>query len=188
VYLTTAQINAMHIEKKKIKVKEIVFKSTKGKNTNVLITLPSHYKKIKLPGLTAWVKALTSGNYRQGARALCTKVSAGKLGYCCLGVLSKTQGRLISLPLSYLKGKCRRGDGAAVASGISTYYLASDNPVFNILGARGDLPENVFVNTYSGITGKPYRYKNFKSLSSLNDDLKLSFKDIAKLLQLIYKP
>lgn len=175
------------MKKKKSKTKEIVFKSTKGKNINVWVSLPSDYKKIKLPGLTAWVTALNSGNYKQNASSLCEKLSAGKFGYCCLGVLSKTQGRLILL-YSY---KNKKGDGKEYGAG--EFYLASDNPVFDILGGSGDLPKNVVVNAYNKkeleLDGTPvFHCDDAKSLVMLNDDLKLSFKDIAKVLKLLYKP
>lgn len=176
------------MKKKKSKTKEIVFKSTKGKNINVWVSLPSDYKKIKLPGLTAWVTALNSGKYRQNNSLLCEKLSTGKLGYCCLGVLSKTQGRLISLA-SY---KNRKGDGTD-ADNADEYCLAKNNPVFNILRCSGELPKNVVVNAYNKkeleIDGTPaFHCDDAESLVALNDDLKLSFKDIAKVLKLLYKP
>lgn len=176
------------MKKKESKTKEIVFKSTKGKNINVWVSLPSDYKKIKLPGLTAWVTALNSGNYRQNNSALCEKLSTGKLGYCCLGVLSKTQGRLISFGSHTNK----KGDGT-YEDNADEYHLSRNNPVFDILGCHGELPKNVFVNTYNKteleIDGTPeFHCDDAESLVALNDDLKLSFKDIAKVLKLLYKP
>jgi hypothetical protein len=177
------------MKNKKSKTKEILFKSTtKGKNINVLVSLPSDYKKSKLPGLTAWVTALNSGNYRQNGSSLCKKLSTGKLGYCCLGVLSKTQGRLITSSSS----KYEKGDGTDVYN-LDELYLASDNPVFNILGSQGYLPKDVFVNVYNkkelAIDGTPvFHYNDAESLIALNDDLNLSFKDIAKVLKILYKP
>lgn len=181
------------MKKKKIKRKEIVFKSTKGKNINVWVSLPSDYKKIKLTGLTAWVTALNSGNYRQNNSSLCEKLSTGKFGYCCLGVLSKTQGRLIPLPPTNKNmNKNMKGDGKDECN-VDEFYLASDNPVFNILGGSGDLPKGVVVNAYNktelAMDGAPvFHCSDATSLVALNDDLKLSFKDIAKVLKLIYKP
>ena len=189
----SALLNKMKKTKKtKKKDKQITFKSTSRAHKHVLVNLPSGYRKTKLPGLKAWVDALNSGKYRQGNSHLCMK-DRGRFTYCCLGVLSKVQGRLVSA------GNCNteKGDGTIGADGTvddySVCYLHTSNPLYSIIGDNGVLPNGVWVNTFDKRTvdydGTPeFDHSDAITLVSLNDDLSLSFKDIAKVLQLLFKP
>lgn len=179
-------LNKMKKTKKtKKKDKQITFQSTRDKHTQVLVSLPFGYRKKKLPGLKAWVDALNSGKYRQGNSHLCIK-NNGRFKYCCLGVLSKVQGRLVST-----KCEAERGDGTV--DDYSVCYLHTSNPLYGIMGDNGVLPNGVWVNTFDKRTvysdGTPeFTHGSVFTLVALNDDLYLSFKDIAKVLQLLFKP
>lgn len=173
------------IKKTKKKDKQITFKSTSMAHKHVLVNLPSGYRKTKLPGLKAWVDALNSGKYRQGNSHLCTK-EKGRFKYCCLGVLSKVQGRLVALD------NLEKGDGLSKDDN-SVCYLHISNPLYGIISDDGVLPNGVWVNTFDKRTvdydGTPeFDHSDAITLVSLNDDLKLTFKDIAKVLQLLFKP
>lgn len=176
------------MKKAKKKDKEITFQSTRDEHTQVWVSLPFGYRKKKLPGLKAWVDALNSGKYRQGGSYLCTKDN-GRLKYCCLGVLSKVQGRLLSLDNS------EKVDGLSkhAKHAYSVCYLHSSNPVYSILADAGHFPDGVAVSVfdkrYTDPLGNPeFTHSDALTLVSLNDDLDLTFKDIAKVLQIIFKP
>lgn len=174
------------MKKTKKKAKEITFQSTRDKHDQVWVSLPFGYRKKKLPGLKAWVDALNSGKYRQGISHLCIK-KEGRFKYCCLGVLSKVQGRLVST-----KHKTERGDGPSKHD-YNVCHLHPSNPVYSILDDLGYFPDDVYVNVFDkrdvDCNDNPeFTHSDANSLVKLNDDLGLSFKDIAKVLQIIFKP
>lgn len=182
----SALLNKMKNAKKKNK--QIIFKSTKDAYTHVCVSLPIGYRKKKLPGLKEWVAALKSGNYRQGTSHLCVK-DDGRFRYCCLGVLSKIQGRLFYLS----NNKTEKGDSSSDYNPTDISYLKHDNPLFEILRGSGLFPNKVGVNIYDirevNMDGTPFFVSaKVNSFVSLNDDLKLTFKDIAKVIQILYKP
>jgi hypothetical protein len=125
-----------------------------------LLHKPDDYQKVTLPGLRPWLQALRSGEYPQGEGRLCN----GAL-YCCLGVLSQVQGRLHE---HRAPGSESWGEGV----------LAEDNPLFAILNYEGLLPEGVHVTAH-GLTRV--------NLVSLNDDLHLTFHEIADILEALYE-
>ncbi len=177
-------LNKMKNSKKK--GKEITFQSTRCKHDQVWVRLPSGYRKKKLPGLKDWVAALNSGKYRQGSSHLCVKDN-GRFKYCCLGVLSKVQGRLSEVD------EDTKGDKPYAGGVAATSYLHSSNPVYSILSQSGYFPAGVVVNVFDKRNVDPIGNPNFYhsaacSLVGLNDDLGLSFKDIAKVLQILFKP
>lgn len=149
-------------------MKTLTFKSTKGGKFNV--NLPDNYKKVKLPFFKQWVAALESGNFRQCNGTLC-EPNNKKLTYCCLGVLSKIQGRLVK---NKEYNAYEDGENTLETSG-----LDDRNPVYSILKNDGTLPKGVSVATDDD-------YK-CTSLVSCNDELDLSFKDIVKVIKTIYK-
>ena len=146
-------------------MKTLTFKSTRGRTFE--IEMPDKYKKIKLPSFAKWVRALESGDYRQCTSALCER-KASRLYYCCLGVLSKIQGRL---------QRDEDGDFFDV-NPACTGTLSTDNPLNEILGNKGFLPDGVIVTRGMSIA---------HSLIDCNDSLGLSFKDIAKIIRTVYK-
>lgn len=146
-------------------MKTQTLKSTRGGTFE--ISLPTDYKKIKLPSFKKWVTALESGEYRQCTGTLCERIN-GKLHYCCLGVLSKVQGRL----------QKTEHDDFTDHTPYSVATLSTRNPLYDILGKEGDLPENVTVTRGTAIA---------HSLINCNDSLKLTFKDIAKIIRMLYK-
>jgi hypothetical protein len=144
----------------------IEFKSTKG--GKFAINLPANYKKISLPFFKEWVTALESGKYRQGRRLLC-QINNKKATYCCLGVLSKIQGRLI---------KTDFGFEDTISSYVGT--LKINNPTYFVLNKNGLFPEGVTVTVDDSIM-------SCTTLATCNDNAKLSLKDIAKIIKTLYK-
>lgn len=132
---------------------------------DVTLVLPDKYRKVKLPWKKKWLEALRSGKYRQGYYDLCDRDN-GRLKYCCLGVLSKIQGRLIEAECGWVD----HFENLAV--------LSEDNPAFGALSEGGDFPEGVSVQFGNGV---------FQCLAGLNDSGLFSFKDIAKVIELIWK-
>ena len=128
------------------------------------IQFPINYTRNILPRRAEWVAALRSNEFAQGTGGLCEE---GK--YCCLGVLSKTQGRLIEKGFHFC-------DGMSTQS--SMLMLSEDNPVFRQLDRRGEF------NTL-GITvmmnDSPYT-----CLTELND-AGATFEEIANVIDQIWK-
>lgn len=150
-------------------MKTLTFKSTKGGKFN--INLPNNYKKIKLPFFNKWVSALEGGSFRQCTGTLCESGNK-RLTYCCLGVLSKIQGRLI-------KSEGEFTDGLGGSSG----DLTLNNELYSILSSRGTFPKGVHVS----IQEEDGAYRFADDLVECNDDFKFSFKDIAKIIKTLYK-
>lgn len=145
-------------------MKAHTFKSTKG--STFTIELPENYKRRKLPFYNWWIAALESGKYRQCTGTLCS-VSNKKLTYCCLGVLSKIQGRLKKFSLGY-----EDYDEHDTT-------LHENNPSYDALGCDGSFPLGVSV-THNKTKEVAY------DLMNCNDELRLSFKDIAKIIRMVY--
>lgn len=154
-------------------MKTIEFKSTKGGKFE--INLPKNYKQIKLPSLKKWVSALEGGKYRQCTSTLCSPDNK-KLTYCCLGVLSKAQGRLNKIDRIF-KDRPSFEDGPSTRE---TGGLDVSNPLYGILNHRGAFPKGVKVTTDSSCL-------EATDLVDCNDGLYLSFKDIAKIIKTLYK-
>lgn len=148
-------------------MKTHTFTSTKTKEQFTVCT-PDDYKKISLPYFHEWVAALKSGKYNQCIGQLCKPILNKKLGYCCLGVLSKVQGSLQ-----------KNSDGNYSDNNKSLHYLSFKNACYNVLYNNGKLPEGVKVENDYGQAG---------TLSICNDSLSLSFKDIAKVIETVFKP
>lgn len=123
------------------------------------LVIPDDYQKIPLPYFKEWVSALESGEYKQAIGYLRRCVN-NEFSYCCLGVLSKIQGRLS--PEGF--------------DGSSKYYLY-DNPISRILGPSGDFPKDVYVVKDNN--------EQLFLLSSLND-YGLPFSEIAKVIKEIW--
>lgn len=126
--------------------------------------LPKNYQKVKLPGLKKWLKALRSGKYRQTVGTLC-ETRNKRRHFCCLGVLSETQGRLIKKDISW-----RDIDQMSV--------LSQHNPLYSIFGDTGKFPEGVFIEEDGDMIST--------NLSWLNDCMGFSFKEIADVAELIW--
>jgi hypothetical protein len=126
---------------------------------NITLLTPDDYQKQELPYFNEWVKALESGEYKQ-TRAYLHIVTNNS--YCCLGVLSKVQGRL----------------SAAGYDGDQTSYLARDNPCYKQLASTGAFPVDVTIQHPS---------LAIKSLVSCNDN-GIPFNEIAEIIKHIWKP
>lgn len=147
----------------------------KGRPT-LWVRLPVGFKKIKLPFKKKWMNALFSGEYTQVRNRLRDFIQeTSNYGYCCLGVLSKVQGRLTEAGLD--------GENGSAAC------LSQDNPVAAVLGSGGgsnDLFEKNNIRVRSRrLLGQ--HMENSNSFMGMNDDAKASFKQIAKVIDLIFK-
>lgn len=123
---------------------------------NHKLHLPENYKKIGFPGLNGWLYALRSGIYDQGKYRLHCPIGDR---YCCLGILSKIQGRL-------------ENDADA---GTSNFTLDASNPVHSL---ATHLPDDVYV-IIQGCSAM------LTTMADLNDE-GLTFKEIADILEQTY--
>lgn len=126
------------------------------------LVIPEDYQKIPLPYFKEWTSALESGEYKQTKNRLCL-IEGDSCSYCCLGVLSKIQGRLTK-------------EGEDNEFGDRT-YLSSSNPLTPFLGSVGYLPQGVKVYSDDDY---------FVSLSAINDE-GLPFSEIAKVIKEIWR-
>jgi hypothetical protein len=149
-------------------MKSIKFKSTKGRDFSV--NLPKNFKKVKLPFFQKWVNALESGKYRQCTHQLCAPYNK-KLSYCCLGVLSKIQNRLEKDEDGFMRDTLHKG--------LTQEILHKSNPCYSVIRNNGKLPKKVSVEINSS--------EDRNTLMDCNDDLGLSFKDIAKIIKTVFK-
>lgn len=140
------------------------------------LSLPPNYKKAPLPGLKEWVGALTGGEYVQTRM----KLRDGS-HYCCLGVLSKIQGRLTNIHGIWhdgVNGECSVG-------------LAQSNPLYHHLDSAGILPPLVRIQ---GIPKASESHgfrsartdQSFETLATAND-AGLTFEQIAKVISLVWE-
>lgn len=144
------------------------FEATRGEIITVIT--PREYVPLSLPYFDEWVAALESNNYQQVSCTLCHHSETAGDSYCCLGVLSKIQGRLV-----YYVPRDAWEDGEDSGS---AYMLSIDNPCAKIIGRGGVLPDRCWVI---------YKNQQVGALYECNDHLKLTFKDIAKIIKIIYK-
>lgn len=123
--------------------------------STISIQLPAEYEPRVLPFFEKWMEALESGEFSQ---------TTGTLQYhdnfCCLGVLCKTQGRLI--------------DGY---DGQERCCLPEGNPCFSELSQEGNFPLGCTVT---------YRGTEMNSLAALNDR-GATFEEIAKVIRVFWK-
>lgn len=144
-----------------------------------IIGRPNGYKRKAIGNVkTEWIGALNSGRYPQITGSLCRKIDKDKskrkrLGYCCLGVLSKIQGRLVF----YNKEGWRDG-----ADGVLSGSLHSRNPVAEKTSTSVNFPLDVNI-VYKDIYGELHFFVN---LIDCNDN-GMSFKQIAYIINYLYK-
>jgi hypothetical protein len=138
----------------------------------ITVLLPVGYERPKLPWKREWLKALRSDKFKQALNCLCD----GRGGYCCLGVLSLVQGRLI--------GTNDSDDSTRENA------LSYSNPCFPVLKGLGYFPEGVHVHV------KGQKAKKMDCLAGVNDcgesgngqyKHTANFKQIASLIHLLWK-
>jgi hypothetical protein len=132
---------------------------TKISDTIILVT-PKGYEKKELPYFNEWVKALRSGEYKQGVGTLFRDNK-----YCCLGVLSKVQGRLTA----------EGSDHNSTTAG----WLSHTNPCNSAFGSWGSFDEGVWLfleDRKEGLTG----------LTDVND-AGATFEEIATIIETLWK-
>ncbi len=135
---------------------------------NYTLTLPDNYVPPPLPGGRQWVEALRSGLYQQCTGQLCDGT-----GYCCLGVLSKVQGRLIEHDV----------ENATDGSEGPFMVLSATNPMRPYLNASGKIPKGVIVEAEHETRGVPKGPA--RELTSLND-AGLTFPQIADIIEAVW--
>lgn len=125
------------------------------------LVIPEDYQKIPLPYFKEWTSTLESGEYKQTKNRLCL-IEGDDCSYCCLGILSKIQGRLTA----------DGGDGDFR----HWTYLSDSNPLLPFFGSIGYLPKGIRVYSDDDY---------LVSLSVLNDE-GLPFSEIAKVIKEIW--
>lgn len=135
----------------------------------VTLWIPEGYERPKLPWKRKWIAALRSGKFNQTVRKLFDGV-----GYCCLGILSKIQGRLF--------GNTDTTDSPSQSA------LSCSNPTFGVLKGLGVFPEEIRVTLkgYGKGDGFDFKLTPIDSLATLNDK-KVNFNQIASVIHLIWK-
>jgi len=134
----------------------------KYNNVEIRDKLPDERPRLPEEIKVKWIAALRSGLFPQGDGALCRDAL-----YCCLGVLSLEQGRLV------------RGDGRWCDGDIhSVGNLSSSNPLNEILNANGNLAVAVLLTTETETI-------RCLSLVSLND-AGATFHEIAWVIEIVF--
>lgn len=136
------------------------------------LILPKDYVRHELPGKAKWTKALRSGDFQQAKGKL---FSPACNGYCCLGVLSKVQGRLCE--------ETGQDGYEYEETEYSDVDLNSDNPLINFIGDIGQFPKGVKVE---GVDRR-YEIENVSDcLIYCNDNFELNFKQIADIIDKVW--
>lgn len=142
------------------------------------IIAPKGYHRKSLPYFQELVDALESGRFRQVTGTLCESTGSKSVGYCCLGVLSRVQGRLIKDDGNWYDQALLDKSGSNKSR--SDCDLNRDNPAYKVLRNDGRFPVGI----------KLIMTDNDEVITSLigcNDDGKLSFKEIAQVIRRIWK-
>jgi hypothetical protein len=131
---------------------------------------------MRATALDAWLKALRSGEYRQGENRLCTLSEDGAKSFCCLGVLSD---------LAVKEGACvwSKYPHAQGAEGVGhdLHYLSE--AVIEWSGLQQLSAEQIkFNNLVVAIDGPTKTY-----VSCLND-IGRTFTEIADVIEQIVQP
>ena len=92
------------------------------------LTTPDDFTPVDLPGRDKWLEALKSGEFKKGKWYLCNQNKE----YCCLGVLSKIQGRLLFSDNEPLH----------IGLDLNSDYggLSKSNPLYGQLSSLGTFP------------------------------------------------
>lgn len=154
-------------------MKKILQFQARRTNKIVCVYVPIGYKKSKLPFFEEWTDALESGKYRQCQERLCS-LRQKRYHYCCLGVLSKVQGRLI-------------GERDGVEGDRTT--LSPDNVLCNHFSEIGNFPECCEVRIYEDekALAENHHCDVIECLTELNDNAELTFKEISSIIRCFWK-
>jgi hypothetical protein len=113
-----------------------------------------------------WIKALRSGEYEQGRKVLC-RLNNGPSEFCCLGVLCEVARRSgLEIGIKEIKNN----EGYVLAYDLEWSFLPES--VQNFVGMQSKTGM-VTLEAYGGLT----------SLAGLNDSKKLSFEEIANVIE-----
>lgn len=126
--------------------------------------------------IRTWVEALRSGKFKQAKRSLTRSLGNGEVGFCCLGVACEVAGTVQRVTVDY------GIDGARLAyqdgSGRRHLSLLPDS-VSRWLGLDDRPDRDNPAVTYSDGSG----YRSRFHLAELNDNLDLSFDEIADIIE-----
>ena len=139
-------------------------------DTNYSLEIPKDYTPIPLKGRDKWITALRSGLFKKTTGELCSlSRTCTEDKYCCLGVLSKLQGRLTVVENRYRDGK----------DGESSLSLDARNPLYDKLGMLGYFKSIVVIknNTIGTVT---------TSLASFNDSRDITFEHVAFVIEQLW--
>lgn len=127
---------------------------------------PENYVRRPLPTKTKWVTALRSGDYSQ-----CDEKLTDGESYCCLGLLSKIQGRLKNGRDGFPGHK---------------FELSCDNPLREFLGTVGEFPITYINRELSYIYCKGRKFGGrWYTLAAMNDN-GYSFSEIADVIDFLW--
>jgi hypothetical protein len=146
----------------------------------------NNMSKLKFPKelRSQWLEALRSGDYEQGSKVLRNKSYTGKYEYCCLGVLCEITGipydSDASAPLSGL------GDGISTKE-LETRLKQVGMPDFMMVEWKYNL--NLRVKEPRQDLDSFATKKDFvTALATMNDDMGMSFSDIAHYIERVTEP
>lgn len=167
------------MEKSDIPKKVHSFRYTSGGiRYTVKLCVPRTYKKRYFKETQRWINALRSGKYKQGIGALGKEVMRNDLyvkQFCCLGVLSKIQGRL------KLTGDTYRDDHKFNQCVLSTY-----NTFAEITGTAGQFAKlDVLCIIVGRRDGQKISSSWQDSLAGIND-AGVPFRIIANIIDVLF--
>lgn len=135
------------------------------------VNIPDGYAKKVFPDTDNWIRDLRSGQLKQCRKKLCGPTERGSYGFCCLGVLSRLQGRLT---IQNSKNNAWV-DGATEAALTTPNALEPGNPFSKLTSPLGNLRP---VKVMCGV-------QDLSVLSAINDK-GYSFETIAKVIELCF--
>lgn len=149
--------------------------------SRLALHVPDNYAKKAISWFNQWVAALESGKFPQ-AKGMLAKVidDNGVVGYCCLGVACKVQGRLKNFKIDWEEDGtpiCEYGDAKAGED----VGLSARNPLYQHIGSNGKFPLDVFASLT-----KDFSEVKHTSLANLNDG-GATFAEIAQVLRILFK-
>lgn len=130
-----------------------------------------------------WLDALESGKFKQTEGTLCQRNADGKsISYCCLGVLTHLHAKHVlgkTISQAFLDGDYH----SPVDNETLTFVNATTLPkeVVKWAGLHNDNPDTNYVEEHE--EDDPDFVGAGASCADLNDEHKLSFKEIAKVIR-----
>jgi hypothetical protein len=148
-----------------------------------MIAVKTLSKKAQRQHIQAWIEALESGKYRQTTNFLCKKDESSRYKHCCLGVLCEVEG--IVPTISKEGYKRYHGKEDMLPRTVFEQFGQDGNWVIDMEPIFGKIKTS---NTklFNKICKVPSDRRSEMTLTMLNDDYNLTFKEIATVLRLVY--